>query len=231
MHIDQDHTTAAGQEVLDGKGIALALVSNKNSYFSSERIAGMAADFKKRGMSFVFILPDEPEEANYEAFGYGKREAERKARTAFNQISNKTRRAMENTGISLVEPVEGTRIYRWKNIKEHPAYLRMYEWLKELYTINTDLRDAVQAITQEVLAGKADRQQKEDEFDINKGIEFILKEYAFLLASADIFGTDYTAPFYHRPMPLFEELLKGTFGKVPSEKNVGIITAEVEEQE
>lgn len=224
LHIDPDHTTAVGNDVLSGDGVALALMSNRNSYFTAEHIGEIVAASRKRGMHLILVAPDEPEEANYRAFGKTPLEAMQKSRSAFNQILNKASRFIQRES-------PAPEILRWETIRKQDAYQKMYRWLNALYAENTEFQAAVRVTTYDVLrskekhgAGKMDHPERQ----MNVAVEFLLKEYAFLLAAGTMFGDRKTSSLYHRPMPVYERLINGEFGTVPIPNAVGIITASVQ---
>lgn len=226
MRVDTNHTTAVGEDVLLGKGVALALVSNRNSYFTPARIGAIAQEMHDKGMRMMFVFPDEPEESNFRALNSRAR-AESRARQAFNGIENRTRRTI--AALKLPAP----HIVRWSDIRDHEAYLRMYRWINELYAENAEFQNIVRQSTRAILQGKSERSDKpfdHAEEQVNAGVEFLLKEYALLLAAGDVFDETKTASFYHREMPIYEKLLNGDFGKIPTAKDLGIITAEVNEK-
>ena len=97
----------------------------------------------------------------------------------------------------------------------------MYRAMKVLYEKDDTFRNDARDATKQVIEHHGTELPMEDAIDI--GIEFFLKELAFILNAADILGIPKSAYLYHKEMPVLEKLLDGKYNFTPPQNNGYII--------
>ena len=191
------------------KGFAVIGLSLGNSYFKNEKIQELVRFGVDNFSQVQLMILDCPAVHTYSALGYSLKVAEKKARLNGNTLRNHAKRAIASICDISVFPKVG--IINWQEeIIQNEDYRREYQTLCSLYDINLDFRFAVRQTTQSVLEFKLKSNQNID-VAIDEGVNYLLKELAFLCASPDIFGVEKIAYMYHERWGVFENLVNGVY--------------------
>lgn len=207
-----------GKEALEEKEAVLIGLSIRNSYFKDENLHKLISWAKDNFKHIHLMCPDEPAIDTLMALGYPANKAKLKATLACNNLENKCRRIMEQLGIDA-------KFIRWDDIKNHDGYTTVYQQLKELYENNPEFHRDVRDTTQEVIENHGTTLPMEEAIDI--GVEFFLKETAFILNAAEILGVPKSAYLYHNEMPVLDKLMNGEYG-FTAPGNTGYIVGETD---
>ncbi len=201
-----------GYKVLDEKGLVIIWMSVGNSYFDKEKIEEIM-DYAVNSFSSVKVLiPYEPAIYTYLALGYDNVKASSKARLGSNRLKNHTKRVVsENKNVEIVD---------WTEIERNELYQEKLGFIKELYNKNEEFQKDANETTQKILANKSGIDISED--NINIGVEYLLEELAFVLASPDFFEVERTVYMYHRSWPIYEKLVNGLYDD-QTKHNVGFL--------
>lgn len=208
MEIQEDLKGTAfenGYSILRDRGLAIVGMSPGNSYFKKVVIGNLLKYCAGRFSQVRIMIADKPAEHTYKAIGYTLQEAERKARLNGNTFQNHSLRSIDgilDSDITLVE---------WKKeIDTHEAYQIELEKVEKLYRDNREFRKEARDTTKAVLEGKL-KPDMEMENAIDEGVNYLLKELAFLSASPKIFSVERVAYVYHESWRIYESFVDGRF--------------------
>ena len=200
-----------GYKVAQEKGLAIVWMSVGNSYFGWESIKKIVSFVTNNFKKTKFLIPFEPTINIYKALGYDGKKATTKAGLWSNRLTNHTWRIVgRNTNLNIVD---------WKKeIANNPLFWKQLQYLKDLYKDNVSFTQDADKTTENMLKEKAIWQ-----IDLQKGIkigvQYILEELAFLLASPEIFNIFKTVCINHKRLEIFEKLVNGAYDWIPKPHN------------
>ncbi len=202
-----------GYKVAEEKGLALVWMSVGNSYFKKDSIKKIV-DFVSSNFEKVkFLIPFHPAIYTYQALGYDEKKAITKARLGSNRLTNHILRAIDGSGSKNMDVVN------WdKEIVDNKNYKKQLEFIRNLYKKNSDFFQNANETTKSVLKAKT-KNNLILEKNIGIGVNYLLEELAFVLASPDIFSVSKTAYIYHKKWPIFEKLVNGEYDSIVRRKN------------
>jgi cyclo(L-tyrosyl-L-tyrosyl) synthase len=195
-------------------------MSPGNSYFKlSVIIQLLKKALGEYGNVGVFI-PDVPAIATYVALGYPENRARTdKAVAQGNALKNKVRKAIE------IENLDASRIriFEWRDeVENNPEYVKQFEYIQKLYESNPEFKNDANAATADVLEENPFRKISIGDAQIQKGVHYLLSEFAFMLFLPGFLGAEKVGYIYHKPWPPFEKLIAGGYTGEPV-KNVAFI--------
>ncbi|MBU0907220.1 MAG: tRNA-dependent cyclodipeptide synthase [Nanoarchaeota archaeon] len=196
-------------KVLEERGYALVWMSAGNSYFK-EDIIEKILDFTGKHFSKTIVMaPDEPAEHTFKALGYEGNDIKRKARLNANRLQNRAIRV-----ISTLQDKERFKVVEWiEEIIPNQLYQNKLKEIQSLYSTNEQFRkDALEATTK-VLESKTQKQINLKEA-AKEGVNYLLKELAFVLASPEIYNTQKITYIYHHDWPIFQKLIAGFYDRI-----------------
>ncbi len=206
-----------GKEALEEKEGALIGLSIRNSYFKDENIHALISWANNNFKHVAIMCPDVPAIHTLMSLGYPENKARQKAMLACNNLQNKCERIAKELGVPI-------RFIRWNDIENDQRYISIYDALKDLHKNDAEFHRDARETTKEVIDHHRTALPIEEAIDI--GIEFFLKEMAFILNAADILGIPKTAYLYHKEMPVLENLLNGKYQFTPP-ANTGYVICEL----
>ncbi len=193
-----------GYEIVNSRGPSIVGMSPGNSYFKKDRIDELLKYCAGKFSQVKIMIADKPAEHTYKAIGYSPIEAERKARLNGNTLQN-------HSQTSIDEILGDVQLIEWKDeINPHKAYQRELNRIEVLYGENDVFREEVRETTRTVLDGKL-KQGVEIESAIDEGVNYLLKELAFLSASSEMFRTERVAYVYHDRWKVYEHFVDGKY--------------------
>jgi cyclo(L-tyrosyl-L-tyrosyl) synthase len=175
-------------------------------------IEGMAALFDE----VLVVVPDTIVEHTYRALGYPEAQVVAKARGTSRNLQNRCQRAIELARER--HPATRLRLLDWATeVEGHPGHDTDVEEMRSLFRMHPAFRAAVIKKGGEVLAARrSDRPPTEAE--IEEGVQYLLKEFAFVRRARRQLGRDLIIPYY-QDFPLAQGLCDGQF--LPAEDGVG----------
>lgn len=201
-----------GYKVLNEKGLVIIWMSVGNSYFDKEKIEEILGYAINSFSEVKILIPYEPAIYTYLALGYDKVKASSKARLGSNRLKNHTKRVVsENKNIEIVN---------WAEVEKNKLYQESLKFITELYNTNKEFQKDANETTQKILANKNGDNVSGDNIEV--GVEYLLEELAFVLASPDFFQVERTVYQYHRPWPIYEKLVNGLYDHQPKQ-NIGFL--------
>lgn len=157
-------------------------MSPGNSYFKDEQVDYLLHTTIDRYGKAAILIADIPAIATYMAYGYSENEARNKAIPKGNNLKNRSKRIVENLGIS-----DKVHIIDWANeVENNPDYQAAYGKIKDLYNTSPDFKKAVDETTAIVLEG-SDYDIPNMEQSIQIANHYLLAELAFLDYSPTFF--------------------------------------------
>lgn len=186
-------------------------MSPGNSYFKDDEVRFLLKEIVHRyGKAAVFIA-DIPAVSTYMALGYQPGKARNKAILKGNNLKNRTKKMMVE--LNLHEDV--VHIIDWeKEVADALFYKTAFQAIVDLYQANSLFAESVNAATSEVLknAGKEERNLPDA---VSIGVHYLLSEIAYLECAPAFFHTKKITYVYHKPWPIYEEYIAGTFDDRP----------------
>jgi tRNA-dependent cyclodipeptide synthase len=193
------------------KDLALIWMSAGNSYFTEERIKRLL-DFANKNFEKIIVLsPDKPAEHNFRALEYEEVRLKRKARQNSNRLINKARRIIEN-----IKEKDKFVVENWESIEKKEEYKAELKVLKELYQKNEEFKKDVNELSKKVL------REKSEGVNLDEAALYLIEEFAFVLASPEIYGFDRSIYLYHKKLDISEKLFSGAYDGI-KKKNVSFI--------
>lgn len=197
-----------GLDLLPQRPLVLFGISPGNAFFTRKRvevaICGMAQLFGE----VTIVVPDTIGTHTYRALGLSEEKARTKARKEGLNIKNRCMRAMER---ALTDnPTAKLQLLDWENdIATLPGYRDTYAYVSRLFDTNPDFRQDVLAKGYEVLSKKIP-EASITPTAVREGVEYLLKEFAYMMLSRDVFGRDLVIP-YHQDFALGHRFCDGTY--------------------
>ena len=163
------------------------------------------------------MIPDEPAQHTFMAIGYEEKKAENKARLKSNNIQNRCIEILKNYQIANVS------IIRWKDIVGNVNYQNSLSEIEKAYQTDISFQEALRSTTSEVLFNSLKKMPQESNIDI--GINFLLKELAFICYANSILNEERIAYIYHNTMVVMKNIFDGRYSFKASPGN-GFLTVE-----
>jgi cyclo(L-tyrosyl-L-tyrosyl) synthase len=209
MHITESSFNDKTPKLQD-KAIIIG-VSINNSYFKEENIRSLVNWSCEQSSTVFIMIPDDPMVHTLMALGYTEIEAKRKVRLKTNALRNLCCRII---GIRKV------RIITWSDVIPSLQYLVGIGQIFSLYKENEKFRQEVKKVTSEVIIANGGTLSDDN---IDHGVQFLIKELAFITHSDLILGQKSIAYVYHKTMGLLKDLI---IGKYPLyiDPNINFIT-------
>ena len=198
-----------GYDILRDRGTAVVGMSPGNSYFKQGLIQELLRFASNSFSQVKVMIPDLPAIHTYKAIGYAAQKAESKTRLAGNSLRNRSQKTIDDLNLRNISIID------WKNeIDSREEFQQQLQQMEELYRENVLFTQEVRDSTREVIEEKL----KADILlttAIGEGVNFLLKELAFLSVSARLMGTDRVAYIYHDRWEIFENFVAGKFDHKP----------------
>ena len=193
-------------KVLEERGYALVWMSAGNSYFKEEIIKRILVFTSENFSKTIVMAPDEPAEHTFKALGYEGNETKRKARLNANLLQNRAKRI-----ISSLSDKEKFKVVEWiDEIIPNKDYQNKLKEILNLFQTNEQFQSDAFDTTLKVLNGKL-RENINLEVAKKEGVNYLLKELAFVLASPRIYNTQKVTYVYHHDWPIFQKLITGFY--------------------
>jgi cyclo(L-tyrosyl-L-tyrosyl) synthase len=211
--------SSLNEEAMNNKDTALIIgVSINNSYFKDENLTRLISWASKRSNSVYIMIPDEPAVYTMMALGYTEKEAEKKSKKKSNALENKCNQIIESLNVSTT-----VRVLRWKNFNSNICYSEALFDLRNTYQSDENFMSAVRTATIEVMLSNGVLTPNREAVEI--GIQFLLKELAFISHADLILGQSNVGYVYHRTMSLMKDIIEKRH-VFNFSNSVGFITAE-----
>lgn len=191
------------------KELAIVGMSPGNSYFKQEIIEKLLRFAVSKFSKVRILIADKPAEHTYEAIGYPKNKAQRKARLGSNRFENCSKRSISK--IKEENYLVDVDLIDWEaEVSLNKYFLKEYSKIKEMYEKNMIFRYDIRETTRGVLVGKL-KEGLNIEEAIDEGVYYLLKELAFLCVSSKIFDVKKVTYIYHNNWKVFENLIEGKY--------------------
>jgi cyclo(L-tyrosyl-L-tyrosyl) synthase len=177
-------------------------ISLYNSYFTEDRITRLLQHVASPGRKIYLVIVDLPVAHNLRAIGKGDSYIKRRMLQHGNNMANRCRRAIENSG------VEAT-IVNWKIVSSSSVYLEGVEIFRNLYDQDARFRFEARKVTSGVLFNKLEVRATEQQIDV--AVSFVLEELAFFWWGDQILGEDNLVNAYHSEMKILSDLIAGAY--------------------
>ncbi len=192
-------------------------MSPGNSYFGQDSIRKLLRKGLEEYPRIGVLIPDIPAISTYVALGYPENRARTdKAIAQGNALKNKVRKAIESDGLDTSR----IRIFDWDKdgIEDNEEYRTQFQFIRNLYETNSQFKKDSNAATAEVLNDNPFRKISIGEKEIQKGVHYLLSEFAFMLFLPQYLNEESVGYIYHKPWPVFEALIAGNYTASPMER-------------
>lgn len=183
---------------LQDKAIIIGCSIN-NSYFKEENIGKLIDWACDHSLSTYIMIPDEPMVHTLMAFGYAEVEARRKVRLKTNALRNLCHRVIGDRCV---------RVITWSDVIPSLQYLVGLGQIIALFNQDENFKKEMYKMTNEVIVANGAVPSTEA---LNHGVQFLIKELAFITHSDLILNEDKTIYVYHKTMELLKDMLLGKY--------------------
>lgn len=226
LHLQAATETVAlrnGLALLPQRPLVLLGFSPGNGYFTRQRIEVAIGALAHAFDEVVVVVPDTIVQHTYRALGLPEAEAIAKARISGKKLKNRCLRAIELARQHL--PAARIRMLDWASeVDADPQQTQDIEQIRQLYAEYPCFRAEVRQKGHEVLASKrSDRPPTEAE--VEEGVQYLLKEFAFMRRARAHFGRDLVIP-YHQDFRLAQGINDGTY--LPAQDGVGWLIYDID---
>eukprot|EP00039_Didymoeca_costata_P006569 m.91418 g.91418 ORF g.91418 m.91418 type:complete len:180 (+) comp13302_c0_seq1:268-807(+) len=159
----------------------------------------------------VGTISDGIAQHTFRAVGYDEKSITTKARLGGNKYRNHSR--------DIVESTNGMEFVDWKTIESHDAYVRAHAEIYDLFKQNSAFQAEVKQVTGSILEQRI-KPNVDLEEAVLEGTNYLLKEFAFLSASPEIYSVPQINFVYHREWPIYERFIEGAYNGV-ARKDLG----------
>lgn len=218
MEIKIKDSSLNEESLTDRDTILILGISINNSYFKEENLARLVSWASMRSNSVYIMIPDEPAVHTMMALGYTEKDAEKKSKKKSNALENKCNQIIESLDVSTT-----VRVLRWKDFNSNIHYTESLSGLRNVYQSDENFKCAVKNTTIEVLLSNGLLAPSGEVLEI--GVQFLLKELAFISHADLILGHQSVGYVYHRTMPLMKDIIEKRH-VFNFSNSVGFITAE-----
>ncbi len=202
-----------GYNIIKSKGAAIIGMSPGNSYFKEGTIKKLIDYCSETFTAIYVMIPSAPSIYNYRAIGYDYKDAKEKSRLKSNNLKHHTERAIGDR--------ENVKIIDWDHdISKH--YAKELKDIYALYKTNAQFRTDCRNTTAKVLENKL-KPRIDLEKAIDKGVNYLLKEFAGMSAIPKLFNKEQVAYIYHHEWPVYENYVNGVYGKERNDLGLVII--------
>jgi cyclo(L-tyrosyl-L-tyrosyl) synthase len=190
------------RQILDQKTHVCLGISPFNSYFTTARIAGLAAwGLREFGAVHLFV-PDVPAAYTLEALGYSPERAANKARRQGQYLRNKILRAL--VGIGVPEPER--LVLDWQRLADIPRYHELLAAAHRLFDADKVFRAACLEASAWVLDNRLPDGATATEAQRISAVRYLLAELPLFADAAGITGQESSVFCYHRSIPFLHDL-------------------------
>lgn len=202
---NQGFAFETGYEIVDQRGLAIVGMSLGNSYFKKNTITELIKYCADTFGQVKIMIADKPAEHTYKALGYSQKKAKRKARLNGNTLQNHSK--------ATTKRLDNVNLIEWeKEITPSQHYQKALTRINQLYQDNINFRTCARTTTREVLERRLKQRNLEEAID--EGVNYLLKELAFISASPRMFGVDKIAYIYHQRWSILEKFIAGEFNNI-----------------
>lgn len=203
LHIKRNVGLISTCELFKKREMAFIGISLGNSYYTVDRLKLILSAFSSTFKEVSILLVDDLAIHNYRAIGYPDDKIRRKIKKETNGTRNRI-----NKVIKYVEDknnVSNIKFYQWKDVEQFDGYHEALEDVKKIYENDCEFSSEVKQLTLNILGKHTDDNNTEN-FILNEGKWYILKELAFGLCASEFFKSSIFTCYY-ADFPLYRELL------------------------
>lgn len=173
-------------------------ISPFNSYFSADRVLGLARWALSEFSDVHFFVPDTAAAHTLEALGYPSEKAAWKARRQGQYVRNKITKALDALGVEHPEQ----RILDGQALAANTVYLGLLEQAERRYRDDADFADACLGASAWVLDRRLLAGQEATPGQLRCAVRYFLAELPLFLDTPSIVGTGASVFCYHQ-VPAF----------------------------
>ncbi len=201
---------------------AIIGMSPGNGYFKLGVITQILKKAVEEYENIGIFIPDIPAISTYIALGYPEIRARRdKAIPQGNALKNKVLQTIESLDIHRSK----IKIFDWtkENIENNSEYREKFNYIRNLYNLNIEFKKDADTATAQVLQGNNFRKIPMSQKQIEIGVHYLLSELSFILFLPEYINQEKVGYVYHKPWPVFENLIAGNYDHLVK-KNIEFIS-------
>ncbi|WP_217441614.1 MULTISPECIES: tRNA-dependent cyclodipeptide synthase [Nocardia] len=169
-------------------------ISPFNSYFTTERIAGLARWGFGEFEAAHFFVPDLPATYTLEALGYAPERAAHKARRQGQYVRNKIARALIDLGVREPQRL----ILGASELDTNPRYRQLLDQAQRLFDRDPDFRADCLEASRWVLENRLPAGSSASEDQLRSAVRYLLAELPLFTDTGGIVGAESSVFCYHQ---------------------------------
>ncbi|GHE39883.1 cyclo(L-tyrosyl-L-tyrosyl) synthase [Streptomyces cellulosae] len=187
-------------------------ISPFNSYFSVQRIKGLAVWAHERFEQVDFFVPDAPSAYTFQALGYASEKAAWKPRRQGQHTRNRNRTALDMLGVA-----EGAgHVWGWAELEGNASFARLHAEGHELYAGDEEFRRACREVRGWVLSGRLPAEAVPNVRQVECAVRYFLAELPLFVDTPAIVGAETSVFCYHRPSDILRRLYGRQLARHPA---------------
>lgn len=200
--LEADPLTAECARILPDVSDVCIGVSPFNSYFSTERLTGLAAWGFENFSNCHFFIPDELAAYTLEAVGYPAGRAKQKARRQGNYVYNKVRTALKAVSAGVDAD---SLILDMKTLRANDVYCELLADIQDRFESDPSFRDACLDASHWVLDRKLPEGEQPNDDQLISAVRYFLGELPLFAGSGRIVGHETSMFVYHQRVDFLEK--------------------------
>ncbi|WP_424211678.1 tRNA-dependent cyclodipeptide synthase [Streptomyces sp. BI20] len=185
----------------DGDHVLIG-VSPGNSYFSAERVAGLARWATTRFAQVDFVYADLHVDRLFESFGYT---AEHAAKRSVKEIKAVRRRILKGVADSG-PPLGEIRVRGLSEFQDNPVYRLLHRRVLHFLEIDDEFRKGCERMAELFMGSKLREGESITDEQLRVCFDYMAAELPFFIDTPSILDVPSSVAAYHVPMPMTELL-------------------------
>lgn len=207
-------TSTVGAAVLQSRTQTIVLgVSINNSYFKEGNLEQLLLWAPQYAGRVYVMIPDEPMISTFMELGYSEKDAIKKSRLKANNLEAKCRRV-------IIKHTLFINVVRWRDINR-VEYTKALSAITALYELDTSFQNDIYRATESVIHSNGVVNPSGQQIDI--GVNFLLKELAFITYADQILVKEKVAYIYNKTTEVLRYIIDGKY-MFKASPNIGYAT-------
>ncbi|MEU9373374.1 tRNA-dependent cyclodipeptide synthase [Streptomyces sp. NPDC048255] len=185
----------------DGDHVLIG-VSPGNSYFSSERITGLAQWATTRFAQVDFVYADLHVDRMFAAFGYTQEHAEKRATKEIKAVRRRILKGVEQSGTSHAE----IRVRALSEFQENPVYQLLHRRVLHFLETDDEFRKGCEKMALHFVGSKLPEGESITAEQLQVCFDYMAAELPFFVDTPSILDVPSSVAAYHVKMPLTDVL-------------------------
>ncbi|MFE2166941.1 tRNA-dependent cyclodipeptide synthase [Streptomyces sp. NPDC059447] len=188
----------------DGDHVLIG-VSPGNSYFSSERIAGLAQWAVTRFAQVDFVYADLHVDRMFAAFGYSREHAQKRAAKEIKAVRRRILKGVSELSESTAPQVE-IRVRALSEFQSNPVYQLLHRRVLHFLETDDEFRKGCEGMAHHFVGSKLPEGESITDEQLRVCFDYMAAELPFFVDTPSILDVPSSVAAYHVRMPLTDVL-------------------------